>query len=82
MSYQRLSDRNFLKCTNCGKYKVDTDEEFKVLYKVDGSRSWLCETCNKFRKTFKESSSDLQLIIAPSKVEEEDCIIYRRDMYV
>lgn len=81
MGYQQLSDRNFLKCGNCGKYKVDTDEDFEVLYKQNGTKVWLCATCNRFRQVFKEETSELQLIIAPCR-SEDSCIIYNREMYV
>lgn len=83
MVYEK-SDRNLLKCSHCGKYKVDTAEEFEVNYRANGDKEWLCEECNKYKDLFKKNStfnSDLALIIAPCK-EKDDCIIYSKEMYV
>ena len=82
MNYEK-SDRNLLKCSRCGKYKVDTTEEFEVNYKADGSKEWLCETCNKYKSLFKGKmfGTDLMLIIAPVK-DSDDCRVYSKDMYI
>lgn len=81
MKYKRKSDENLIKCAKCGKYKVDTLEDFELTYKEDGTRVWYCETCNKYKKVFKNYGSDLALIIEP-KEDSEDCTVYSRDMYI
>ena len=75
-----LDDRNFLKCNNCGKYKVDTNEEFHIVYK-GAKKYWLCDTCNKYYPVFKRSSEILKFIIAPGEGELE-FKVYKREMYV
>ena len=82
MMYEK-SDRNLLKCSRCGKYKVDTLEEFEVNYKADGTKEWLCAECNKFKNLFKGKlyGTDIELIIAPV-ADSDDCRVYSKSMYV
>lgn len=82
MNYEK-SDRNLLKCSKCGKYKVDTNEEFEVNYRENGSKEWLCEECNKYKRLFKDKmyGTDLIFIIA-AKNDSDECRIYSRDMYI
>ena len=39
-----LNDCNFLKCACCGKYKVDTNEEYYVNFGVIKKKYWLYTT--------------------------------------
>jgi len=79
--FHSLNDRNFLKCEHCGKYKVDTNEEFHIIYREDKRRSWLCDECYKFYPIFKGSSILLRLIIAPGK-DDDEFKVYKREMYI
>ena len=77
------NDGNFLRCSNCGKYRVDCVDDFEVNYKEDGTKEWLCSTCNKYKKLFKGPAyeTDMYMIIAPDK-DSEDCIVYKKEMYI
>ena len=65
--HYRLDDSNLLRCCNCGKYKVDTLEEFNIIYRPDGRKEWLCEECDKYRHLFRDCGDDLQMIVTPSE---------------
>jgi hypothetical protein len=76
-------DGNFLRCSHCGKYKVDTTEDFEVNYREDGTKEWLCEECNKYKSIFKgiAHGTSLTMIIGPGKRDDE-FIVYNKDMYI
>lgn len=83
MNYYK-SDNNMLKCAGCGKYKVDTLEEFEVNYKADGTKEWLCSCCNKYKKLFKGSlyGTNLIFVITPPASDVDVCKVYSKDLYV
>lgn len=74
-----LDDSNFLKCACCGKYKVDTDEDFYVNFGEIRKKYWLCEKCNHAKNTFDRSSSDLVFLITPGRTENEDYAIFTKE---
>ena len=76
-------DGNFLRCSHCGKYRVDSLEDFEINYKEDGSKEWLCAECNKFKRLFKERfyGTTLEIIIAPVE-GKDDCKVYNKEMYI